>query len=289
MAKSDALGTKGVDASEELLKLLRTINEKLDLGTVLNGREGVAVSGARQNWYPDGFYRWYEERFQVNLVLIKADVSKVRYLKDSKILHLDHEKNRVCERLRHEDDGRPENLRRFQWRYKYESSFKDWKQEVQLLAPRLCMTAGDFWVIPPDGRISLSLTPESLHLQRGEFAKAESQRLIQLIDYSKELVEYSGEFFIADLDPWNDRLMLHDLHNPNSRHHRPPPLECRLRSDRVPDRSSLYDAEVGDRIFQPLAASEDFRGHELAPWRRIMFVSIKCALRIWLQPRINVI
>jgi len=61
MAKSDALGTKGVDASKELLKLLRTINEKLDLGTVLNGREGVAVSGARQNWYPDGFYRWYEE------------------------------------------------------------------------------------------------------------------------------------------------------------------------------------------------------------------------------------
>ena len=204
---------------------------------------------------------------------------------------------------------------------------------MQLLAPRLYMTAGDFWVIPPDGRISLSLTPESLHLQRGEFAKAESQRLIQLIDYSKELVECSGEFFIADLDPWNDRLMLHDLHNLNSRHHRLPPLECRwegpwemetqlpdffakeysfsslqpccslqvvfyfwiriafqcsacltnfgrLRSDRVPDRSSLYDAEVGDRIFQPLAASEDFRGHELAPWRRIMFVSIKCALRV---------
>ncbi|PMD32626.1 hypothetical protein L207DRAFT_609215 [Hyaloscypha variabilis F] len=274
MAKSDATGTKGADASEELLKLLRTINEKLDLGTVLNGREGVAVSGARQNWYPDGFYRWYEET-------LPSQSCAIRYLKDSEILHLDHEKNRVCERLRHEDDGRPEDLRRFQWRYKYESPFKDWKHEVQLLAPRLCMTEGDFWVIPPDGRISLSLTPESLHLQRGEIAKAESQRLIKLIDYSKELVEYSGEFFIADLDPWNDRLMLHDLHNLNSRHHRPPPLECRLRSDRVPDRSSLYDAEVGDRIFQPLAASEDFRGHELAPWRRIMF--------IWLQPRINVI
>ncbi|PMD13266.1 hypothetical protein NA56DRAFT_637975 [Hyaloscypha hepaticicola] len=255
-----------IDVSDELLRLLTAINEKLDSGRRLERRESVAaneVLAEQQNLTPNG--RWGDNTlagwFLNSDVHLRPPSSKGIF-----------ETNPIRELIEHNEEE-SDILR--SWGLKYESPFRTHLIEARDIAEEICKIPRDLWAIPSDGRIFLALTPRSLSL--GKRPRADLlESLTRLREFDADLRSRKGcGFSVLDYDPWARKYLAHGALKDD--------FESELFMTDFVTREICWDdqnPEPGpqsrDRggIFAPLAMkrflSVDIQ--RTAPWRRIIIL-----------------
>jgi hypothetical protein len=236
---------KSVEVTDELLSLLRAINVKLNSGDRIledkalpasKGKEREGLESGNDKPSPSRF-RWYENSlpgkhwlrkwswiYPFVLVVSNFEFWIETYSMEYELpviqtFYSDH--NSVWRELTYLGNDlarRTYNLQHAVETYSYdylpyEIPFKNATEIPNNERTLICESAGELWAIPKDGRIDFALTNSALYPRTDQRAQAKSSsepdlaivNHLKLFSDALQQFERCG-FFVADLDPFNDRL-----------------------------------------------------------------------------------